>query len=219
MVNDDGLWFVSQTACFECGLCRQEWVCPEGAFIASEETAYRPRLLRSRFSDPNTTHRSTRTPGRGTEESKTNDVTGRVRRGEIGLCIELGRPGTGCTFGDVSRLTERLKETGVRFIDGNPLVALMDMETGRLAEDLLAERILSAIVEVVFQETLLESVLGEIFQLGKKLDTVFSLSLITRFGKRGDLPVLDRLAAMGLSPVGSAKVNMGLGSPLAREGT
>lgn len=208
----EGCRYVSQADCLECGLCRTEQVCPEGAFIETEETARRPRIIRSLFSNPNTMHRSTMVPGRGTEESKTNDVTGRVGSGEIGLCIELGRPGTGCTLGDVSRVTERLKSVGVRFIPGNPLVSLMGAENGRLAEDLLEERVLSAIIEVVFKEAFLESVLGEIFEVGKQLDTVFSLSLIARFGEHGDLPVLDRLAVLGLAPIGSAKVNMGLGS-------
>jgi hypothetical protein len=176
-----------------------------------------PRVIRSLFSDPNTTHQTTMTPGRGTEESKTNDVTGCVRLGEIGLCIELGRPGTGCTLADVSCMTERLRELGVRFIAGNPLVSIMDSRTGRVNDDLLGERILSAIIEIVFEEAALETVLNEILSLGDRLDTVFSLSLITRFGQDGGLPVLDRLSAMGITPTGSAKVNMGLGSPPAGE--
>lgn len=212
--NADGVHDVSQAACFECGLCRHEHVCPAGAFVESGETTRWPRCMRSLFSDPNTTHQTTMTPGRGTEESKTNDVTGRVRRGDIGLCIELGRPGTGCTLGDVSSMTERLGAIGgVRFSPGNPLVSIMNAGTNRLAVDLLADRILSAIIEIVFDEGSLDRVLGEIFDAGAQLNTVFSLSLIARFGKDGDLPIIDRLAALGLAPTGSAKVNMGLGSP------
>lgn len=208
---------VDESSCFECGLCRMNFVCPEGAFIESGGTGEMPRIMRSLFSDPNTTHKSTMVPGRGTEESKTNDVTGQVRRGDLGLCIELGRPGIGCSFRDVSRMTECLKNTGVRFISGNPLVALMDKVSGRIYEDLSGERILSAIIEVVFPEEDLEIVLDEIFKTGKVLGTVFSLSLISRFDEKGELPVLGRLELLGLSPSGSAKVNMGLGFPHAEE--
>lgn len=206
---------VDESACFECGLCRMDFICPEGAFIESERTGEMPRIMRSLFSDPNTTHKSTMVPGRGTEESKTNDVTGQVRRGDLGLCIELGRPGIGCSFRDVSRMTECLKNTGVRFISGNPLVSLMDEVSGRISEDLAGERILSAIIEVVFPEEDLEKVLDEIFRIGKGLGTVFSLSMISRFDEKGELPVLGRLELLGLTPSGSAKVNMGLGFPLA----
>ena len=41
-------------------------------------------------------HESTGVHGRGTEEVKTNDVSGRVQVGEVGFTIEFGRPSTGC---------------------------------------------------------------------------------------------------------------------------
>ena len=52
-----------------------------------------PRILRSRVP-----HESTGVEGRGTEEVKTNDVSGRVKMGEVGFTIELGRPGVGVRF-------------------------------------------------------------------------------------------------------------------------
>jgi len=206
---------VAEEICFDCGLCRFGWVCPEGAFVDSAGAGDLPRVLRSLFSDPNTMHRATMTPGRGTEESKTNDVTGRVGMSKIGLCIELGRPGVGCTFADVSLMTERLRALGVRFMDGNPLASLMDPSTARLAPEVLQERILSAIIEIVVDSGDLEPVLREILDLGDRLDTVFSLSLISRFDLDGSLPVLERLVGMGFALDGNAKVNMGLGLPLA----
>ncbi len=110
---------VLEESCFECGLCRRLDICPGSAFMESEATATYPRLIRSLFSDPNRPHDKTLIPGRGTEESKTNDVTGRIRQNEIGICIEFGRPGIGCTFHDVACMTTRLKRLGATFCDNN----------------------------------------------------------------------------------------------------
>ncbi len=66
-------------------------VCPTAAFEPDELTW--PRVVRRAFSDPSVPHESTGVEGRGTEEVKTNDVTGRVKVGEVGFTIEFGRPG------------------------------------------------------------------------------------------------------------------------------
>ena len=42
-----------------------------------------PRIVRRAFSDPVVPHESTGVHGRGTEEVKTNDVSGRVKVGEV----------------------------------------------------------------------------------------------------------------------------------------
>src|SRR5688500_5965168 len=68
-------------------------VCPTAAFEPDELTW--PRVVRRAFSDPRVPHESTGVEGRGTEEVKTNDVTGRVGPGDVGFTIELGRPGVG----------------------------------------------------------------------------------------------------------------------------
>ena len=52
-------------------------VCPTAAF-EPEELAW-PRVVRRAFSDPRVPHESTGVEGRGTEEVKTNDVSGRVQ--------------------------------------------------------------------------------------------------------------------------------------------
>ena len=58
-------------------------VCPTAAFVPDELTW--PRMVRRAFSDPRVPHESTGIEGRGTEEVKTNDVSGRVKVGEVGL--------------------------------------------------------------------------------------------------------------------------------------
>ena len=59
-----------------------------------------PRALRKYFSDPVATHVATGIPGRGTEESKSNDVTLRCGPGGVGVAIEIGRPTIGMSLRD-----------------------------------------------------------------------------------------------------------------------
>lgn len=67
---------ISQDRCYECGVCRATIPCPTDAF-EEPELSYE-RQVRKYFSNPKATHKLTGIPGRGTEESKTNDVTGRI---------------------------------------------------------------------------------------------------------------------------------------------
>jgi hypothetical protein len=68
--------------------------------------------------------RTTTGGGRGTEEMKTNDVTGRYRDGEVGIAAELGRPCVGFRFRDLERVTTGLAERGIRFEPDNPVTVL-----------------------------------------------------------------------------------------------
>ena len=207
--------YVDEELCFECGLCRRIMICPEVAFEESDGISEYPRVIRALFSDPNTTHKLTMVPGRGTEESKTNDVTGRIKRGALGLCIEFGRPGLGSTFQNISLMTTRLKTLGVEFEQNNPLTQLMDSETGNFPDPLLSERVLSAILEIrLGSPGELEKVIPVIMEVSQKIDTVFSLSVISRFEESGELPVLEQLSRMGIAYAPNAKVNLGLGKPL-----
>ncbi len=208
---------IDEDQCFECGLCRRMKICPVDAFIDSEGIANYPRVVRSLFSDPNTTHKSTLVPGRGTEESKTNDVSGRTKRGEIGICIEFGRPGVGCTFKDISLMSVRLKQLGVEFMKNNALTAFMNKDTGLFEDELMPQRVLSAIIEIVVKEDKLYKVFEAIMEVGDQINTVFSLSVISRFDEHGELPVLERLTDMGISYAPNAKVNLGMGVPLVNE--
>ena len=82
--------------CVECGVCARSGICQDGAFVR-EELVW-PRILRAEFSDPTIPHKKTDIAGRGTAEMKTNDVSGRIKRGEVGVAVELGRPGGGNPF-------------------------------------------------------------------------------------------------------------------------
>ncbi len=214
--EQSGLVHISEDLCLECGVCGRSRVCPVDAFVESENTATYPRILRTFFSDPNTTHKLTLVPGRGTEESKTNDVTGRIKLGEVGICIEFGRPGVGSSFKDISAMTSRLKESGAEFELDNPLTALMDSETGRFPENLLNERVLSAIVEMKAPNLYdLDRFIPIIMDVSEEIDTVFSLSFISRYEADGTLPILEKLNDAGIAYAPNAKINLGMGLPLS----
>ena len=104
-------------------------VCPTAAF-EPDELAW-PRVVRRAFSDPRVPHESTGVEGRGTEEVKTNDVSGRVKVGEVGFTIEFGRPGVGVWFREIQKMCWALARAGVAFEKKNPITSLMsDVATG-----------------------------------------------------------------------------------------
>ena len=130
----------------ECGACLRAAVCPVNAVVRPELTY--PRTLRSVFSDVTSPHKATGVLGRGTEEMKTNDVTGRLRAHRVNVSVELGRPGISASFADVEVLSRAIAAFGVHFQEENPVTNLMtDVATGQLRPEILGERVLSALIE------------------------------------------------------------------------
>jgi ferredoxin len=185
-------------------------VCPTAAF-EPEELQW-PRVIRRAFSDPRATHESTGVQGRGTEEVKTNDVTGRVSWGEVGFTIEFGRPGVGVWLRDIQKMTQALANANVAFEKKNPFTALMsDIATGTLREDVLDEKVLSAIVEVKVKVERTEEIIALVHEVEREIDTVVALGAGTRCDANGDenvlAPILRRLGYK----LERAKTNTGLG--------
>lgn len=188
-------------------------VCPTTAIVPDELEW--PRTVRRAFSDVQASHEETGIQGRGTEEAKTNDVTGRVVEGEVGFVVELGRPGVGAGFRDIQRLTRALASRGVAFEEENPVTSLMtDVSTGDIDPEVLDERVMSAIVEFKVDETALDEVLGFLPEVASELDTVMTVGLSVRCDSDGENPVEDALVRNGYR-LGRAKTNLGLGRPLA----
>jgi len=177
-----------------------------------------PRNLRAQFSDPSTVHPGTGVPGRGTDEIKTNDVTGRLGKGDTGLVVEIGRPGIGAYFRDVEKIAMELAKLKPHFEKENPVTQLMvDPESGKMRDDILNEKVLSAIIEMkVRQERVLEF-LHALEKIQKEVDTVISVGIASRCLPDGTLPHEDwvKKAGYALSPNG--KTNIGLGRPLFKE--
>ncbi|MCP4757112.1 MAG: 4Fe-4S ferredoxin [Proteobacteria bacterium] len=187
-------------------------ICPTGALVPPELEW--PRSLRRAFSDPTVTHDSTGMAGRGTEEIKTNDVTGRIGPGDAGIVIDLGRPGTGVFFSDIEKVTRALAPLPVHFETQNPLTTLMvDIQKGTLREDILGEKVLSAIIELKLSLAEIPVALNTIKETAEELDTVISVGVASRCGVDGSIPheAICRDVGFAVSPNG--KTNLGLGHP------
>ena len=210
------LAIIDQDECVECGVCLRSGVCPVDEFI--EEAHPWPRSVRSAFSDPLTVHKETRVPGRGTEEAKTNDVTGTFRKGFVGVTAEMGRPGVGTRFRDVEKVAQALARAGVEFARQNPVTHLMsDQTTGKLGSEVLNEKVLSAMIESVTTIVNLPAVIKELREVARQIDTVFSLTITTRLDADGSAPCEKVLSDLGVSLYVDGKTNVGLGRPLFKE--
>jgi ferredoxin len=184
-------------------------VCPTSA-ITPEELPW-PRVVRRAFSDPVVTHESTGVHGRGTEEVKTNDVTNRIGIGEVGYVVEFGRPTIGVRFREIQKMTEALAASGIEFETKNPVTHMMtDRKTGRLREDILDEKILSAIVEFKTRIENAPAVLRRVEEVAKTLETVVAVGVSTRCDQNGASALDDVLSEEGLL-VTRGKTNLGMG--------
>ncbi len=217
IMSQDGAVFVEDATCVECGTCQREAPCPTQSIFRQPEAFQWPRSVRTAFSDPLVPHKETGVRGRGTEEVKTNDVTGRVKAGRIGMAMEFGRPGVGTDFYDVELLTTVLAKFGVNFEPNNPMTHLMDTSTGKIRDDVKGERVLSAIVEFETEPSRLPEIVPAVLDAAKQIKGVFSWCAVTRLGPNRSIPVMGQLRDLGLTPRINAKVNLGMGRPLATD--
>lgn len=184
-------------------------ICPTDAVLPQELTW--PRIVRRAFSDPQVPHESTGIHGRGTAEVKTNDVTGRVKEGEAGFVVEFGRPGVGVRFRDIQTMTMALAELQVEFERNNPVTSLMaDPARGTIREDILQEKVLSAIVELKVSLERVPLILKKVKEVSRELDTVVSVGVSTRCDAEGNDPLEEVLRREGY-PTYRGKTNLGLG--------
>ena len=245
-VEEDGKSAVNQDECVECNtcyrVCRSEeyppWfvralrkvlslfrlgylavvdVCPTGALTLPQLDW--PRSVRAVFSDPTTVHPGTGVPGRGTDEIKTNDVTGRLREGDAGLVIEMGRPGTGAYFRDIEKVAMALARLKPHFERENPVTQLMvNPETGKIKDEVLNEKVLSAIIEIKTRLERIPEFLQALEGIQKEIDTLISVGVASRCLADGSLPHEAWVIKAGYKLSPNGKTNIGLGRPLFREG-
>jgi NAD-dependent dihydropyrimidine dehydrogenase PreA subunit len=193
---------VDQDKCYECGTCLRVEICPVDAIAESADVYEYPRALRKYFSDATTTHAVTGIEGRGTEESKTNDVTGRVGPDDVGVAIEVGRPTLGMDLFDIQTVTIHSM--------------INDPKTGDLKPELLGERVLSAIIEIQVKRDRLPLVLRTVKAVATEVKSVFCLDVYTQLEPGLQVPqeVLDIITAEGFAWQPNAKINLGLGRAL-----
>lgn len=206
---------IDQEECVDCGVCLHAGVCPTDAIYMPEESLQYPRAIRAQFSDPGVWHPSTNQGGRGTEEMKTNDVTGRFRRGEFGMALEFGRPGTGARMSDIEKVLRALIGMDVELETNNAVFAFLEEPlTGSVKPEFRNEKVLSAILEFKIREEQLEEIVRQLRPVLAEVETVVSWGLASRFSEDGTLPVRGRLEALGVPARPNAKINMGMGRPL-----
>lgn len=215
ILEGDESVFIDEDECVECSVCLRADVCPTDAIYMPEEAMQYPRSIRREFSDPGVQYPTLKQGGRGTEEMKTNDVTGRYRRGEYGMALEFGRPGTGTRISEIEKVLKVLLKMDVEVEKNNPVFLLLeDDKIGKMKPEVLQEKVLSAILEFKFKEDQLEEIVKIIRPVLEEVDTVVSWGLATRFAEDGTLPVRSKLSEIGLPARPNAKINMGLGRPL-----
>jgi NAD-dependent dihydropyrimidine dehydrogenase PreA subunit len=202
--------------CVECGNCLRMADCPVEA-IYPQELAW-PRSVRSILSDPLTIAVESGISGRGTEEMKTNEVTGRFRPGYAGIGLEIGRPILGARLYDVEKVAQAVARMGVEFEKINPTTSLMsDPKTGTFKEDVLKEKVLSAILEFSLKLERLPELFDILKKIAEEIDTVFTVDLACRVNPDLSVPTEPYSEAAGLWVAPNGKVNVGLGRPRFRE--
>jgi hypothetical protein len=149
---------------------------------------------------------------------KTNDVTGRFKRGFAGVALEFGRPVLGTRLRDVEKVALSLGALGVEFERLNPVTGLMeDPGTGKFKEDILHEKVASAFLEVTVELDRLPELFDCIKKISREIDTVVSIDLITRVNSDGSIPTESLREKAGLWIAPNGKTCIGLGRPLAKE--
>jgi NAD-dependent dihydropyrimidine dehydrogenase PreA subunit len=214
--DDDDIASVDLDECVECGSCFRLAGCPVDA-IYQQELVW-PRTVRSILSNPLTIAVESGISGRGTEEMKTNDVTGRFRLGYAGVGLEVGRPVLGARLYDVEKIAKAVAKLGVEFEKANPTTSLMsDPKTGKFKEEILNEKVLSAILEFKVELELLPELFEALKRVAREIDTVFSFDLATRIGPDNSVPTASYTDSEGLWVAPNGKTNVGLGRPRFKE--
>lgn len=207
---------IDEDECVECGVCFRAEVCPVDAFV--EEVHEWPRSARAAFSNPLIVHKETRVPGRGTEEAKTTDVTGRFKRGFVGITAEMGRPSVGVRFYDVEKVAQAMAKTGVEFAHDNPVTFLMvDKRTGKLNDEILNEKACSAMIESITTVENIPTVIKAIREAAAQIESVFTLTISTKLEADGSALCEKPLKELNVPLYINGKVNVGLGRPLFKE--
>jgi len=212
--------YIDQSVCCECGACNRKNVfeCPVSSIYQGEITHL--KQIAKNFSDPTIYHAKTRVPGRGTEEVKTNDVTGSIKKGEVGIAIEIGRPCLGAKISIIEEFHHALRLLGVHYEINNPLSNLIEKPKGNCENTEFADQqLISAIIQFNIPLHNLGNALKAIISVSETIETVFSMSLITQYEPGQIIPseIDQALLALNLKYRPNAKVNLGLGKPLYKE--
>jgi hypothetical protein len=205
---------IDQDKCTDCGMCVRANICPVKALY--QEVEDWPREIRGILSNPLIEFKGSQVPGRGTEEMKTNDVKGSFLPGEVGVGVELGRPGVGAYFRDVEIVAMALMGAGIGYhlAEENPVTHFMaDKTSGKLRDDVLGEKATSAIIEGKCKLEMLPRALQALREAAEKVESVFTVEVITKVTPEGEVPTKAVLDELGIWYSVNSKNNLGLGLP------
>lgn len=201
--------YIDLDICVECGNCKFAKVCPKDAIV--QQTLVMPRLIRAIFSNAREKSPNTGIPGRGTEEMKTNDITNRFPAGKVGFACEMGRPATGTSFKDVETIARVVCSHGAQLEQENPAAIVFEPgNTGIVKEEFKNERAMSFIIEAMLDEAELPGLLMDLKEAQKKVDTIFSVDVISRMSN-GVIPTDELIKQAGVSRRPNGKTCVGLG--------
>jgi NAD-dependent dihydropyrimidine dehydrogenase PreA subunit len=201
--------------CVECSVCFRSSDCPVEAF--SKDELVFPRQIRRWFSDNTEKLPSHQTlgSGRGVDEVKTNDKTGYYQKGEVGFIVEPGRPGISAGMDDVQKVLHAMYAAGYKLTDRSPLKSfVVSDDAGDLNPEILRERVLSCSIEFKGVYSDIPQMAAAVAEASKTVNTVLCVGVISRV-ENWEIPPVKILNELGYPTEPNAKINIGLGRPLA----
>ena len=148
----------------------------------------------------------------------TNEVTGIIKRGWVGITLTCGRPAVGTRFRDVEKVTQAMAKLGAKFGKNRVILLMEDVSTGKIKKEVLDEKVFSAEVRCIFPIEKIKDALMALKEVSKEVDTIFGVSCITRVAPDDSLPAETILSELGIPYSIWTKNNVGLGRPLAEGG-
>jgi hypothetical protein len=202
---------IDQDECVECGECQKTGVCPVEAHLRPDYEW--PRILRHLWSDPLAVFPKTGIAGRGTQEMKTNDISGRFSDDDVGIAVEFGRPGIGSRLYEVEKASKRLASLGLDFEPDSPWTHLINTESGEIIDSTVKnEKVLSCIIECKASMERVADIYYALMEIAEEIDTVFTLNIVSKC-KDGEILIKPILDQAGINVRINGKTNVGLGRP------
>ncbi len=192
--------------CVECFNCYRNEICPVYAITPSQLEW--PRSIRRTLSDPQTLHSDSNLPIRVADEEGSTQSNA---PGLVWVAIEVGRPNLGTRLLDAEKVAMGVAGGGMRFNPESPLAGLMlDRQTGKMKEDVLNERVLTAVLEGTVSHEKLEGFLNSLEETGHQIATVMSVSLSVPVSEEPSLRMGEILKAKKIEVSRIGKIDLGL---------
>ena len=94
---------------------------------------------------------------------------------------------------------------------------MTDTSTGKIREEVLDEKVLSAIIEIKTRLDMIPEYLKALEKVQDELDTAFSVGIASKCNSDGSVPHQKWVEEAGYSLSLNGKTNLGLGRPLFKE--